>query len=100
MNALFFSPVIERAMRLAVRCHRHQNRKLSDLPYISHPASVALILSQSGFGDEDVLAAALLHDVVEDTDCTLDELSALFPPKVAEYVAALTERLRTLRLGV
>ena len=92
MNALLFSPVVERAMRLAARCHRHQNRKSSDLPYITHPASVALILSQSGFDDEAVLAAALLHDVVEDTDYTPDELSARFPRKVAECVAALTER--------
>lgn len=85
------SPVVEQAMRLAASAHRHQLRKGSDVPYIAHPASVALILKQAGFHDENILAAALLHDVVEDTDCTLDEISRLFPAKVEELVQALTE---------
>jgi len=88
----FFSPMVERAMRVAARCHRHHYRKASDLPYITHPASVALILTQAGFAEEEVLAAALLHDVVEDTSYTPVELAAEFPPTVAQYVAALTER--------
>jgi (p)ppGpp synthase/HD superfamily hydrolase len=92
MTRVLFSPLIERAMRVAARCHRTHNRKASDLPYISHPASVALILIKAGFDAENVLAAALLHDVVEDTGYTPQELAAEFPPQVVESVAALTER--------
>jgi (p)ppGpp synthase/HD superfamily hydrolase len=86
-----FSPLVERAMRVAARCHREQTRKASDLPYLTHPASVAILLTKAGITDDAILAAALLHDVVEDTDCSLEELAAEFPPKVIEFVAALTE---------
>ena len=87
-----FSPLVERAMRVAARCHRDHTRKDSDLPYISHPAGVALILRKAGFDDEQVLAAALLHDVVEDTGYSPEELAAEFPAPVVEYVLALSER--------
>lgn len=87
-----FSPLVERAMRRAARAHRTQLRKSSDVPYLTHLASVALILQLGGFHDEHVLAAALLHDCVEDAELTLDDLRAEFPPAVVEYVAAATER--------
>ena len=92
-NALF-SPVVERAMRWAARSHRNHNRKASDLPYLSHPASVAMILLRVGLSDDEVLAAALLHDVVEDTNCSLETLAEHFSPRVVELVADLTERKR------
>ncbi|MBT4866543.1 MAG: bifunctional (p)ppGpp synthetase/guanosine-3',5'-bis(diphosphate) 3'-pyrophosphohydrolase, partial [Planctomycetaceae bacterium] len=88
----FFSPLVERAMRTAAIWHRNDVRKATDTPYITHPASVAMILIRAGFTDDCLLAAALLHDVVEDTDCTLDELADAFPPAVVEYVAALSEQ--------
>lgn len=94
MSGRLFSPVVERALRVAARCHRHHRRKASDLPYLTHPAGVALILLRAGFGDEEILAAALLHDVVEDTDYSLEQMEAEFPAGVAEYVAVLTERKR------
>lgn len=94
MSGRLFSPVVERALRVAARCHRHHHRKASDLPYLTHPAGVALILLRAGFGDEEILAAALLHDVVEDTDYSLEQMEAEFPAGVAEYVAVLTERKR------
>ena len=89
-----FSPLVERAIRVAARFHREQTRKASDLPYLTHPASVALLLTKAGINDDEILAAALLHDVVEDTDCSIESLAAEFPPKVIEFVAALTERKR------
>lgn len=89
-----FSPLVERAMRVAAHCHRLQTRKASDLPYLTHPASVALLLAKAGISDDEILAAALLHDVAEDTDCSLATLAAEFPPKVVELVSALTERKR------
>ncbi|MBM3971610.1 MAG: bifunctional (p)ppGpp synthetase/guanosine-3',5'-bis(diphosphate) 3'-pyrophosphohydrolase [Planctomycetes bacterium] len=87
-----FSPLVERAMRIAAQAHRHHHRKGSDLPYITHPAQAAMILLRAGIDDEEILAAALLHDVVEDTDHTLESLAAEFPPKVVQLVAAMTER--------
>jgi len=88
----FTSDLLERALRLAACCHRDQHRKGSDLPYITHPVGVVLILMQAGFHDEQLLAAALLHDVVEDTDYTSEQLAAEFPPAVVESVNQLTER--------
>jgi (p)ppGpp synthase/HD superfamily hydrolase len=88
----FFSPLVEQAMRVAAHHHRNHNRKASLLPYISHPCSVALILMKTEFDDDESIAAAFLHDVVEDTDYSMEGLEAEFPTKVAEYVAVLTER--------
>lgn len=86
-----YTPVVERALRLAAAAHHGQTRKSTDTPYFSHPAAVALILAGQGFADEAVLAAALLHDVVEDTAVTAAQLRAEFPPPIPEYVAALSE---------
>jgi (p)ppGpp synthase/HD superfamily hydrolase len=81
--------LIERAMRLAVRAHQGQMRKEADLPYISHPAMVALILTRHGFSDE-VIAAGLVHDTVEDTDITSKELRRELGEEVEGIVAAVT----------
>ena len=87
-----FSPLIEHAIRVAARAHRHDLRKGSDIPYLSHSASVALLLERVGISDDQILAAALLHDVVEDTAVTLDDLARDFPPTVVELVSGLSER--------
>ena len=60
------------------------------MPYIEHPIAVAALLDEHGYGDE-VLAAALLHDVVEDSETTLDELREEFGDEVAGLVGALTD---------
>lgn len=78
--------IVEKAMRLAVRAHEGQHRKESDLPYISHPFMVALILAQHNFSDT-VLAAALVHDTVEDTSVSMDDVRS----ELGEEVAALVE---------
>ena len=87
-----FSFLVEQAVRTAARAHRNHSRKGTDIPYLTHPAGVALILTRAGFVEDDLLAAALLHDVVEDTAVTLEQLAAEFPSRVIEYVAGLTER--------
>lgn len=87
-----FSPFVEQALRTAAFFHRHDVRKGSDTPYIAHPAAVAIILLRAGLTDDNLLAAALLHDVVEDTPCTLEDLAAEFPTEVVQYVAALSEQ--------
>ena len=51
-----------------------------------------MFLMRAGIDDDEILAAAMLHDVVEDTDCSLETLGKRFPPRVVSLVAAMTER--------
>ena len=64
----------QRAAKLAAKYHQHQLRKDGATPYICHPIRVALTVRQE-FGEDDatLLAAALLHDVIEDTTCDYDD---------------------------
>ena len=87
-----FRPLVEQALRWAAKCHRHHHRKGSDLPYITHPVSAAMFLMRAGIDDDEILAAAMLHDVVEDTDCSLETLASKFPARVVALVSAMTER--------
>ncbi len=91
MNA--WSERYEAALILAVRAHRQQVRKGSDIPYIVHPVHVSAILLRYGFSEEAAIAG-LLHDVVEDQDVPLAHIQAGFGPAVAEMVAVLSERKR------
>lgn len=77
------------AYEVAERLHRGVNRKSGE-PYITHPVAVATILAELGL-DEDTLVAALLHDTVEDTPYTVEELSAEFGPTVALLVDGVTK---------
>ncbi|WP_426567115.1 RelA/SpoT family protein [Angustibacter sp. McL0619] len=81
--------VIERAYAVAELAHRGQQRNSGD-PYITHPLAVATILAELGM-TEGTLAAALLHDTVEDTDYTLDTLRADFGDEVAMLVDGVTK---------
>jgi guanosine-3',5'-bis(diphosphate) 3'-pyrophosphohydrolase len=82
-----------RAATFAAERHRHQRRKDEEAsPYINHPLSLAAILVLEGdVQDAEVIAAALLHDTVEDTFTTLDELEAQFGPRVARTVSEVTD---------
>jgi guanosine-3',5'-bis(diphosphate) 3'-pyrophosphohydrolase len=88
--------VIERAYAAAERAHRGQLRKSGE-PYITHPVAVSQILAELGIGPRGV-AAALLHDTVEDTEYTLDELRADFGDEVALLVDGVT-KLDKLKYG-
>lgn len=88
---MLISPLLEKALRTAALAHRDQTRKASDLPYLVHPAAVVLILVRAGFDDDCLLAAAVLHDVVEDTALTLDDLGREFPQAVGEIVSGASE---------
>ncbi len=82
---------VEQAIKAAALLHQDQLRKGSvQLPYITHLISVMFML-RDYTSDETVLVAALLHDTLEDTDYTLDELKADFGDEVAELVVTLTE---------
>jgi (p)ppGpp synthase/HD superfamily hydrolase len=85
------SPLVRNALEQARSDHEGQVRNGSGgMPYVEHPICVAALLDEQGYGDE-VLAAALLHDVVEDSETTLDELREKFGGKVAGYVGVLTD---------
>ncbi|KAJ3363393.1 hypothetical protein HDU91_003016 [Kappamyces sp. JEL0680] len=71
--------------------HKTQIRKDNVTPYINHPVGVALILAQAGVDDLDVLRAAILHDTVEDTDCSFEELQAKFGDRVTSIVRECTD---------
>ena len=81
--------LIRRAYDLALSAHGEQKR-LSGLPYISHPVAVACILVELGM-DSECVAAGLLHDVVEDTKVTLDELRRSFGSEIANLVDGVTK---------
>lgn len=80
----------EKAKVFIKEAHRGQRRKITGEPYFSHPFNVARILQQAGFGT-DVVVAGLLHDVVEDTPITIEEIETEFGKHVAQLVAAHTE---------
>ena len=82
------SPLLDAAYRLAVELH-HGPRRRGDTD-IEHPLRVAALLDAHEFGDQ-VVAAALLHDVIEDTDTDIAEIAARFGPQIAELVAEMTE---------
>jgi (p)ppGpp synthase/HD superfamily hydrolase len=85
------SPLVRSALAQARSDHAGQVRNGSGgMPYIEHPIQVATLLAEHGYGDE-VLAAALLHDVVEDSETTLDELREKFGEGVAGLVGAMTD---------
>lgn len=81
---------IEAAKDFATKAHQHQRRKNSDEPYVEHPIRVAKILQDAGYSEE-VIIAGLLHDVVEDTVVTIEEIEEKFGKKVADIVAQHTE---------
>ena len=88
--------LVERAYRVAHKAHTGQTRKSGE-PYITHPVAVAQILADLGIGAK-TLAAALLHDTVEDTDYGLEELRADFGDEVAMLVDGVT-KLDKLKYG-
>ena len=85
--------LLDRAVEFAVEKHSGMHRKLDNSPYILHPMEVACIISRMT-DDEEVLAAAMLHDTVEDTDATIEEIEELFGSRVAMLVASETEDKR------
>jgi GTP pyrophosphokinase len=84
------SRLIRKAFNIAVEAHKDQRRKTGE-PYIYHPIAVARICAEEiGLGATSVVAA-LLHDTVEDTDLTLDDVRDLFGPTVATIIDGLTK---------
>ncbi len=87
--------IIDRAITLAVKAHHHQKRKSEDLPFIAHPFAVGIILSRVGC-PEEVIAAGILHDTVEDTQVTLDDIRRQFGSRIACMVEGASEPDKSL----
>jgi (p)ppGpp synthase/HD superfamily hydrolase len=85
--------LILRAIDFAARKHRDQRRKDEEAsPYINHPISVSLLLAEIGnVIDPEVLSAAILHDTLEDTDTTPEELEAAFGMRIRKLVQEVTD---------
>lgn len=94
-----YSSKIKKAIDFAIEVHRDQNRKGKDVPYITHPMGVALIISLVS-KDEDLICAGLLHDTIEDAEpygsITKEQIEKEFGKKVSEIVNDLTEQDKTI----
>ena len=82
--------MIHEAIEFAAIKHRNQTRKSTDIPYIVHPMEVMQILTANGC-DEKTIVAGILHDTLEDTATTHEELSEHFGEDVADIVGGVTE---------
>lgn len=98
MNAVYRTDHVQRAIAFAKMAHTGQVRKYTGDPYYVHPDSVASIVMRSpDHGrDPDVVAAAFLHDVLEDTEATYAELMMWFNHRTAEYVREVTDVSRKI----
>jgi (p)ppGpp synthase/HD superfamily hydrolase len=86
-------PITDAALAWAASRHGGQLREVDSAPFILHPLEVAALLSGRDYDDE-VVAAGLLHDVVEATNARIDEVGDRFGGRVARIVAAVTEDAR------
>ena len=85
--------MLDEVLKFATKAHGSQKRKYTGEPYIVHPIAVSEIVKTVSHTDE-MVAAALLHDVVEDTPVTIQEIETKFGSKVAELVGWLTDTSR------
>jgi (p)ppGpp synthase/HD superfamily hydrolase len=82
--------LLEKSIAFALRAHEGQTRKKSGTPFILHPME-AVTIASTLTDDRDVLAAVMLHDTVEDTDTTLEDIRREFGDRVAQLVQGETE---------
>ncbi len=82
--------VFEKSVAFAIKAHEGQTRKKEGIPFILHPCEAAAIAGTLT-NDRDILAAVMLHDTVEDTDATFEDIRREFGERVAELVAKETE---------
>ena len=87
-----------KAAAFAAEKHRTQRRKDIETPFINHPIQLAYILVQADVEDPVVLAAALLHDTIEDTNTTHDEIEVVFGHEVANIVVECSDDKRLSKL--
>jgi myo-inositol-1(or 4)-monophosphatase len=86
-------PLYEKAVIFAAAAHSGMTRKGSRIPYLSHPVEAAAIVAEMT-DDQELIAAAVLHDVIEDTEVTVQDLTTYFGERIAYYVGCETEDKR------
>lgn len=83
--------IIQKALEFATEAHSGQIRKYTGEPYINHPIAVCELVKKADHYNDYMLAAALLHDTVEDTDVTIDDIRNEFGGITAIFVGGLTD---------
>lgn len=89
------SQIVFEALDFASQCHRGTYRKGTQIPYIVHPMSMVRYLARLD-APEELTAAAALHDVVEDTEASFEDVRQRFGPRIAELVEGASEKDRSL----
>jgi (p)ppGpp synthase/HD superfamily hydrolase len=84
------SPLTGEALAFADERHAGQTRDIEEVPFVTHPVEVACLLHEAGYSDE-VVAAGVLHDVLEDTDAEPEDLVSRFGHDVASLVGAVSD---------
>ncbi|HWL23584.1 MAG TPA: HD domain-containing protein [Ureibacillus sp.] len=87
--------LIEKAINFAAKAHKNQTRKGTDIPYITHPFAVGMLLQKANCSEE-VIAAGILHDTLEDTETSFEDLTETFGLQVANLVLAASENDKSL----
>lgn len=87
--------LVEKAIVFAASAHKHQTRKGTEIPYVTHPFAVGMMLQGAGCSEE-VIAAGILHDTLEDTEATYESLVKEFGCRVADLVVAASENDKSL----
>lgn len=91
------NPQIIKAINFAFASHNGQMRKYTNLPYIMHPVRVSMRVSRIERATDEMICAAVLHDVLEDTPVEYDEILSEFGEKVASLVSQLTNTTKGLQ---
>lgn len=95
MKGEMIMDLIETAIIVASKAHEGQYRKTTNIPYITHPYAVGMILQKAQYREE-IIAAGILHDTVEDTNITLGEIEKIFGAEVANIVNGCSEPDKSL----
>ena len=82
--------IVKKAINYAFDKHKNQSRKISGVPYITHPMAVAGIIAEVT-RDEEIISAAILHDIIEDCGVSHEELKKEFGERIANIVLQLTK---------
>jgi len=86
---MLIEDIVEKALKFATNAHAGQYRKYTGEPYVNHPIAVCNLVSDFT-DDKDILAAALLHDTMEDCEVTYEDINSEFGKRVADMVKELT----------
>jgi (p)ppGpp synthase/HD superfamily hydrolase len=87
--------IIDHALQIAAIAHEGQYRKNTKIPYIVHPVAVGMILQEAGYSEE-MVAAGILHDTIEDTELTIADIEREFGTEIAAIVAGCSEPDKSL----